>query len=208
MFSHHPSSLTNEQGEVCVPGEYILEILHTFSHNHHFDLLDPNEEEQLKTLVDSNPDIQVSPSILVQLIAHRTASVLPSTPTRDSPDRSPFLDSDFESSDEEGGRLSDFGSDYGPERSHSRASSNGSQGTSVQYSGSRPPSRPPSRGPPVPPKTPIGDSPFDTSRRRRGAPVENAPSSWYRTRPPTRRKSDASRNLSDSEVCPLLIMGA
>ncbi|KLO17115.1 hypothetical protein SCHPADRAFT_822027 [Schizopora paradoxa] len=79
---------------------------------------------------------------------------------------------------------------------------------SAVHSGS---SRSSSRGPPTGPKTPnqsrVPDSPFDSERRQRTAPLQRgaAPSSWYAKRqfPAQRRRSDAGaggRSFSDSEV--------
>ena len=62
-----------------------------------------------------------------------------------------------------------------------------------------------SRGPPQTPR----DSVFDSGRRQRTTPLgnKNAPSSWSRRPPPSRRKSDAGHNraLSDSEVRPICL---
>ena len=154
------------------------------------------EEEQLTSLIASNPGLAVTPQILLQFIAMRTTTAAPRHSPDDSPtedDASPTTPSPDASDDDYYNRQNRRAS-YS--RSHSRSSSRDSTGTSVY----RPPSRPPSRGPSVPPKTPTSaDSPFDHSRRQRTTPLEtSAPSSWSRRPPPSRRKSDAGP--SDSEV--------
>ncbi|TCD67167.1 hypothetical protein EIP91_000452 [Steccherinum ochraceum] len=196
IFAQHPHTTVNDENQPVIPGDALFDVLRTFSRNHDSELMTPEEQQQLKALLDSNPGLAVTPQILLQFIAMRT-TVSP----RHSPEASPPEDHDAlsgQSSDEVDddyiGNRSRRRASYS--RSHSRSSSRDSNGTSVY----RPPSRPPSRGPQVPPKTPMSaDSPFDVSRRQRATPLEtSAPSSWSRRPAPPRRKSDAGRG-SDSE---------
>ncbi|KAI0635993.1 hypothetical protein C8Q77DRAFT_1155725 [Trametes polyzona] len=182
IFEDHPQSRLNESNEPVIPGDALVDVLRTFSSNHNaVELMTREEEEQLTSLIASNPGLQVTPQVLLQFIAMQTT-----LSPRHSPEGSPppnmnaFADR---------GRSEER--DY--DDMHSRSSSRDSTGTYY---------RPSSRGPPPPPKTPR-ESPFDTSRRQRTTPLNtNAPSSWSRRPPPSRRKSDAgqhSRALSDSE---------
>ena len=175
----------NDDGVPVIPADSLVDILRTFSRNHDaLELMSKEEEDQLTQLIESNPGLAVTPTVLLQFIAMRT-TVSPRHSPHDLPPlpideinqrgRSDFRDEDFE---------------Y---EGHSRSSSRESDGTSFHRS------RPPSRGPSVPP------SPFDTSRRQRTTPLSTGPrqppSSWSRRPPPSRRKSDASsgRASSDSE---------
>lgn len=127
------------------------------------------------------PSLEVTPHILLEFIALLTAQSAGSSPQGESAS----LEDRGRNSDNEGGR-----------NHSSRSSSRG-------------------RPPPLPPKTPSSarfpDSPFDSGRRQRTAPLQhNAPSSWTAKKPlpSNRRRSDAGnygRTLSDSEVrtlCP------
>ncbi|KAL7279236.1 hypothetical protein ACG7TL_007076 [Trametes sanguinea] len=178
IFEDHPLSHLNESNEPVIPGDALVDVLRTFSRNHDaVNLMTPDEEEQLKGLIASNPGLQVTPQVLLQFIAMQTTlSPRHSPEGSPSPDANTFADR---------GRSEER--DY--DNMHSRSSSRDSQGT--YYRGS-------SRGPPQTPR----ESGFDSSRRQRTTPLNaTAPSSWTRRPPPSRRKSDAghSRALSDSE---------
>ncbi|CCL98646.1 uncharacterized protein FIBRA_00648 [Fibroporia radiculosa] len=182
IFQSHPESHLSAEDEPVIPGNALVDVLRTFSRNHDaVELMTREEEDQLISLLETNPGLAVTPQVLLQFIAMRTTFS-----PHHSPEGSPPADaSDFE----ERGRID--GREY--DEGHSRSSSRDSTGTSIY--------RPSSRGPP---KTPTNrESPFDTSRRQRSTPLGNiAPSSWTRRPPPSRRKSDAgshSRALSDSE---------
>jgi hypothetical protein len=140
----------------------------------------------LKDILASSPGIEVTPQILLQVVAERTRHS-----PRDSPNNSP-LEEDVTLPDDRG--RNPFSRST---TSHSRSSSKSSVGTS------RVSSRPPS----VPPKTPNTgiSSAFDTSRRQRTTPLDaQPPSSWSkRPAPASRRKSidgGSQHALSDSEV--------
>ncbi|KAI8969509.1 hypothetical protein BD414DRAFT_525819, partial [Trametes punicea] len=181
LFQEHPESHLNESNEPVIPGDALVDVLRTFSRNHNsVELMTPDEEEQLTSLIASNPGLQVTPQVLLQFIAMQT-TISP----RHSPQGSPPPDAN---SFADRGRSEER--DY--DDMHSRSSSRDSEGTYYRSS---------SRAPSVGPKTPR-ESPFESSRRQRTTPLNtNAPSSWSRRPPPSRRKSDAGHNraLSDSE---------
>ena len=144
------------------------------------------EEDQLTSLISSNPGLQVTPQVLIQFIAMQT------TVSSRHGDGSP--DADEEAVEFElRGRQEERDDDGWNSRSSSRDSTATYQRSS-------------SRGPTTP-----RDSVFDTGRRQRTTPLNKktvtAPSSWTRRPPPSRRKSDGghSRALSDSEVRLLLL---
>ncbi|KZT01531.1 uncharacterized protein LAESUDRAFT_731104 [Laetiporus sulphureus 93-53] len=179
IFSDHPQSHLNDDGEPIIPGNALVDVLRAFSRNHDaVDLMKPEEEAQLTQLLESNPGLAVTPQVLLQFIAMRTTF---------SPDESPEGSPPHPSDElEQRGRTEER--DYN--ESHSRSSSRDSTGTSIL--------RPPSRGPPVPPK----DSPFDATRRQRSTPLNTttAPSSWTRRRPPTSKRTPSQdRSTSDSD---------
>ncbi|KAI0707312.1 hypothetical protein C8Q76DRAFT_629087 [Earliella scabrosa] len=180
IFQDHPQCQFNDSNEPVIPGDALVDVLRTFSQGHNaLELMTRDEEEQLTSLIASNPGLQVTPQVLIQFIAMQT-TVSPHHSPDDSPPQSTTA-ADFD----ERGRSEDRDYDGMNSRSSSRDS------TATYYRSS-------SRGPPPPPKTP-----FDSGRRQRTTPLNNntAPSSWSRRPPPSRRKSDAghSRALSDSE---------
>ncbi|KAH9846647.1 hypothetical protein C2E23DRAFT_890636 [Lenzites betulinus] len=181
IFQDHPQSHLNDANEPVIPGDALVDVLRAFSSNHNsVELMTPEEEEQLISLIANNPGIQVTPQVLLQFVAMQTT-----LSPRHSPEGSPSPNT---TTFAERGRTEER--DY--DDMNSRSSSRDSTGTYYRAS---------SRGPPLPPKTP-GESPFDTSRRQRTTPLNTAaPSSWSRRPPPSRRKSDAghSRASSDSE---------
>ena len=140
----------------------------------------------LEALLHANPGIEVTPVVLLQFIAQKTAG-------SPSPPHTPDEDHTMQLPDR--GR-----SDDRHAMTHSRSSSNESNNAYHRGSNS---SRPPSRGPPQTPTS--GKSPFDAAARQRTTPLVPAPPSSWSGRPrPHRRKSDAG-NQSDSEVsfrCP------
>ena len=141
-----------------------------------------DEEEQLTSLISSNPGLQVTPQVLIQFIAMQTT-----IGDQQGSDPSPPQTSPDEFEDR--GRMEERDYDGYNSRSSSRDS------TATYHRSS-------SRGPPATPR----ESVFDSGRRARTTPLNNntAPSSWARRPPPSRRKSDAgqghNRALSDSEV--------
>ena len=190
LIKDHPRSHVNDEGEPVVPAEALVDILASYRLSHDdVQLLSKEEEVMFLEFIRASPGLEATTKVLVEFIAFRTAS-------GDKPPESALSsDEGSESDSPHRGRL---GRDV-VYKATSRSSSSDSIGTSVY----RPPSRPPSTGPPVPPKTPnLRDSVFDTSKRQRATPlVNNAPSSWTkRPAPAARRKSDAGRGESDSEV--------
>ncbi|KAI0359798.1 hypothetical protein OH77DRAFT_1419125 [Trametes cingulata] len=180
IFQDHPQSHLNDNNEPVIPGDALVDVLRTFSSNHNaVELMTPEEEEQLTSLIASNPGLQVTPQVLLQFIAMQT-TLSPRNSPQESPPSNQNAFADRGRSEER---------DY--DGMNSRSSSRDSVGTYY---------RPSSRNSTVP-STPR-ESPFDTGRRQRTTPLgPNAPSSWTRRPPPSRRKSDAghSRALSDSE---------
>jgi hypothetical protein len=204
LFRAHPKVILNNEDLPVIPGDALVDILRSFSQNHNsYELMTKDEEEQLVKLLEANPGIEVTPSILIQFIAQRTDTSNQDT----SPERSPSLRA-YDAIIGRGrpGEKTEFVA-----YARSRSSSQDATGMAVYANrsgsqpSSRPPSRPPSRGAlSVPPKTPVTrESPFDSAARQRTTPLAIAPSSWARRAPPSRRKSDAglySRETSDSEV--------
>ena len=183
IFQDHPQCSFNDTNEPVIPGDALVDVLRTFSRNHNsVELMTRDEEEQLTSLISSNPGLQVTPQVLIQFIAMQTTMGSPH-----SPEGSPSPNASAESDDlDDRGRSEERDYDGYNSRSSSRDS------TATYYRSS-------SRGPTTP-----RESVFDSGRRQRTTPLNTntAPSSWTRRPPPSRRKSDAghSRALSDSEV--------
>ncbi|KAI1796865.1 hypothetical protein LXA43DRAFT_491072 [Ganoderma leucocontextum] len=181
IFQDHPLCSYNDSDEPVIPGDALVDVLRTFSGNHNaVELMTREEEERLTSLISSNPGIQVTPQVLIQFIAMTTT-----TGDHHSPDPSPPNSSADDFDDR--GRSEERDYDGYNSRSSSRDS------TATYYRSS-------SRGPSTTPH----ESVFDSGRRQRTTPLNNnAPSSWARRPPPSRRKSDAgqghNRALSDSE---------
>jgi hypothetical protein len=150
-----------------------------------------DEMDMLKSLLATNPGLEVTPNILLQFIAEKTKHSPRSSP--------PSSIDDDDATIQSRGRAYDR--DDADDEHQSRSSSNDSATTSF----ARMPSRPPSRGPQTPSSK--GPSPFDASKRQRTTPLSGkAPSSWNKPVPAHRRKSDAG-SRSDSEVrMPLIPM--
>ncbi len=141
-------------------------------------LLNEFEEDELNKLLKDNPDMKVTVPVLVSILISLT-SMSPSEPTNRLDD----------SDEERRGRV------YEDE-------------SAVHSGSSRSSSRGPSNAPKTPNTTRVPDSPFDSERRQRTAPLQRvaAPSSWHAKRqaPTHRRSSDAGmsggQSFSDSEV--------
>ncbi len=192
IFREHPHCHTDASGAPSLPARCLSDVFDTYKEEYGVELLARDEKATFMQIVDESPGLEVTPDIILQLVAMRTSSG-----QNNSEEHSPIAD--------------EWNRGRGDERDtnvqHSRSSSNGSTGTYYRPTpGSRPPSRPPSRGVGGTPRTPGSkDSPFDAQKRQRSAPLAPAaPSSWTRRPPaPGRRKSDASnhgRPMSDTEV--------
>ena len=190
LIANHPRSHLNEEGEPAVPAEALVDIFSSYRSVHsNVELMSKDEEEMFLQFIQTSPGLEATTKVLVEFIALRTASGDKAPESALSSDESSESDSPHR-----GRRNRDV-----VYKATSRSSSSDSVGTSVYH----PSSRPPSVGPPVPPKTPnLRDSVFDASKRQRSTPlVNNAPPSWTkRPAPASRRKSDAGRGASDSEV--------
>lgn len=196
LFTTHHQSQENDNGEPAVPASALVDVIRIFGEHHDgMRLLTDEEEEKLDELVAANPGLEVTPSILLGFLRALTAN------SNASASSSNLISStsDEGSSDEEI-VLVDTG-DASPD----------SEDDPDGLKSSGPSSRSSSRGPPpIPPKPGrVPDSPFDSNRRQRTAPLRTtaAPSSWNSKRPvPSgRRRSDAGNyghNTSDTEQTP------
>ncbi|KAF5359695.1 hypothetical protein D9756_003571 [Leucocoprinus leucothites] len=186
LFTDHPSSNVNDSGEPVIPADALVDVLSALTDVSSVPLLSDEENAMLKALLENNPGLEVTPSILLQFIAEKTRNSPSPSPDHqdDSQQRqlSPEADSPSRGRDQERQYSGD---------SYHRSSSNESNSASY-YSGSRPPSR-----------GPLGRSPFDMERRQRTTPLNAAPSSWSsakRPAPASRRRSiDGSTGRPDSE---------
>ncbi|KAF9473806.1 hypothetical protein BDN70DRAFT_937155 [Pholiota conissans] len=175
IFEKRTDSTLNPEGERVVPASALTEVLDAFAHKYNGQrLLGDAEVAAFQEFLSNNPDLQMTPAMVVALVAQMQVA----PPAQTSPPASPGYDDGSGSSDEIEEYL----------HSHSRSVST----DSTVYS------RPPSRGP----TTPGMKSPLDSDRRQRSTPLQrdSAPSSWPHKRPAPagRRKSDAG-NRSDSE---------
>ncbi|KZV67327.1 hypothetical protein PENSPDRAFT_688229 [Peniophora sp. CONT] len=124
IFEGHPDMYENAKGEWVLPANCLPDVFETYQHQTGIELLTREEMDQMVNFVQSTPGLEVTPEMLLQVVAQRSAG---------SPEQSPAGEQPRGREDQrEAGR-------------HSRSSSAGSDGT--YYHGSRPPSR----GPPVPP---------------------------------------------------------
>ena len=190
IFREHPQCHADAAGAASLPAKCLSDVFDTYKEEYGVELLTKDEKATFMQIVDENPGLEVTPDIILQLVAMRTSSGQQSN----SEEHSPVAD------EWNRGRADERDSNG----QHSRSSSTGTYYHPTPSS--RPPSRPPSRGVGGTPRTPGSkDSPFDAQKRQRSAPlVPIAPSSWTRRPPaPGRRKSDASnhgRPMSDTEV--------
>jgi hypothetical protein len=181
IFREHPQCSNNSEGVASLPARCLPDVFDTYQEEYGVELLTKDEMASFMQIVDTSPDLEATPDIILQLVAMRTSS-------------GQQIDSEDHLSNASWDRGREDERDH--QGRHSRSSSNG---------GSRPSSRPSSRVGGVPRTPGAKDSPFDAQKRQRSTPlVPIAPSSWTR-RPvaPGRRKSDASnygRPMSDSEV--------
>ncbi|KAH9053804.1 hypothetical protein EDB87DRAFT_1649553 [Lactarius vividus] len=192
IFREHPQCHTDAAGANSLPARCLSDVFDTYKEEYGVELLAKDEKATFMQIVDESPGLEVTPDIILQLVAMRTSSGPQTNPEEHSPIADEWTRGRADERDTHG--------------QHSRSSSSGSTGTYYRPTpGSRPPSRPPSRGVGGTPRTPGSkDSPFDAQKRQRSAPLAPvAPSSWTRRPPaPGRRKSDASNNgrpMSDTE---------
>lgn len=83
IFDNHPKSHPNTDGEPVIPADALVDVLKSFSSAFNgVALLSDEEQFMLEELLKNNPGLEVSPGILLQFIAQKTA-VTPSPP--DSP---------------------------------------------------------------------------------------------------------------------------
>ena len=204
MFNSIPFSYRNQSDNPTIPADALPDVLRQFSQLYGVELLTDNEMEMLRTLLATNHGIEVTPQVLLQLIAERTRhsprespgkdtnACAPQPSLLDSPQNLPVPEDDDVTLHNNRGQALFAGG-----ASSSRSSSWSSGDTSYF------PSRPPS----VPPKTPINAPPsaFDTTGRKRTTPLSGtAPSSWARRPAPASRRESvdggSNRALIDTEV--------
>ena len=154
------------------------------------------EEAKIQHFFENQPEIEVTPQFLAQVIAKFVETTQNLSP-QSSPEK---VEEMLSSSEDERGREGDADR-HTRHGVSSRSSSSGRSTGSHRSSGS---------APNFPPRTPLSsppsDSPFETGKRQRTAPLQHVPPSSWSSRkavPIQRRKSDADvvgRDLSDSEV--------
>lgn len=206
LFDSHHLSKQTENGEPIVPASALLDVIHTFGEYHDgIQLLSEEEEIQVTMFVEANPDIDVTPTLLLNFLRALTQKAAAAAGAVSGGSNS-GSGMETSSDDEVDGMLNESMRSEGDDEDRSGPSSrSSSQGRSkgMSSSVSLPPKTPSSAG--------FSDSPFDSSRRQRTAPLTHhgaAPSSWNAKRVPThgRRRSDASNNgraMSDTEVSSL-----
>ena len=196
MFNSIPFSYRNQSDNPTIPADALPDVLHQFSQLYGVELLTDSEMEMLRTLLATNHEIEVTPQVLLQLIAERTRHNPEESPGKDTDacalqpsvlDSSPNLpvpeDDDVTLHNNRGQAL--FAGGASSLRSSSRSSGD------TSYLPSRPLSVPPSA--------------FDTTRRQRTMPLSGtAPSSWARRPAPASRRESVNggphRALIDTEV--------
>ncbi|KAI9454394.1 hypothetical protein BJY52DRAFT_1427326 [Lactarius psammicola] len=179
IFREHPQCHTDAAGAPSLPARCLSDVFDTYKEEYGVELLARDEKATFMQIVDESPGLEVTPDIILQLVAMRTSS----GQQNNSEEHSPITD-------EWNRGRADERDTHGQ---HSRSSSNGSTGTYYRPTPGGTPRTPGSK-----------DSPFDAQKRQRSAPLAPvAPSSWTRRPPaPGRRKSDASNNgrpMSDTE---------
>lgn len=181
IFDNHHAARQTDSGEPAIPASALVDIIRVFGENHDgMQLLSDDEEAKLGELVRDNPGLEVTPSILLGFLAALTA--------KNKEAMSAAADGDSSMIEVEKELLDD---------------------ESISTSG-RPPSRSSSKEPRTPGIFPprsaaVPDSPFNSGRRQRTAPLQHAaPTSWRAGKAMHgRRRSDAGsygRSMSDNEV--------
>lgn len=179
IFDNHHAARQTDSGEPAIPASSLVDIIRVFGENHDgMQLLSDDEEAKLSELVRDNPGLEVTPSILLGFLAALTA--------QSKEAMSPPVDADSSVMEVERELLDD-------------------DSISARRPASRSSSREPRTPGVLPPRSaPVPDSPFNSGRRQRTAPLTHAvPSSWRANKTHGRRRSDAGsygRSMSDNEV--------
>jgi hypothetical protein len=198
LFMSHPAVyFANEADQEnginpLIPASAIPSILRKFGENYALELLEPEDEEQLKLVVAGIPDAPVGPSFLSGFIAKVTGMGVDeesnSTTENDSVHASlPSLPTEEEARGRDSAQQT-------PVPGKSRATSRDSQITSFQVGD-------------APPATPKPPSVFDVRQRSTPLGAVAPPSSWNAKPTPAskRRRSSVgsigSRTTTDTEVC-------
>ncbi|KAG9124068.1 hypothetical protein FRC07_012979 [Ceratobasidium sp. 392] len=187
IFETISSTATNEEGVPVIPASELPTILAEYSKRHGARLLSADGEVQLRSMLDANPDAQLTPALTISLVAGLTKSASDDNPaplsSKDDPS-DPRSDSSGVSSPDTNLRGRGEGTPHRPPPL-SRTSSNSS------FHATNAPATPLSSG------RMTSSSPFDSTARRRSTPLSTgAPSAWTRKPLPAsrRRKSDAGSN--------------
>lgn len=181
IFDNHHAARQTDNGEPAIPASALVDIIRVFGENHDgMQLLSDDEEGKLQELVQDNPGLEVTPSILLGFLAALTS--------KSKEAMSPSADGDSSVMEVERELLGD-----------ESISANGRPGSRSSSRGPRTPGVLPPRSALVP------DSPFNSGRRQRTAPLAHAaPSSWRKNKNTHgRRRSDAGsygRSMSDNDV--------
>ncbi|KDQ13555.1 hypothetical protein BOTBODRAFT_175549 [Botryobasidium botryosum FD-172 SS1] len=228
LFAHHPDARTNAAGQPVVPARALIAILSAFAtQNGSVPLLGADEALELRAITEGNPDVEITPDLLVEFVVHKTegrvkvgvketelplsppqssSSSVESTPPLADSKRAVGVDVRSESWHGSGSgsrSMSRSTSGSGNEGLHSRSMSTDSTGTSVYL-----PRRVADVSNPATPttQTTAGKRRAVFEARQRSTPLEVAPpSSWSRRPKPTfrRRLSGASSHgASDSDASP------
>ncbi|EJD35443.1 hypothetical protein AURDEDRAFT_188738 [Auricularia subglabra TFB-10046 SS5] len=185
IFTDHPDADLSTPDKPSVPGHALFDILNEFSDAHGgLALFEPDEEQALKGILDSNPELRVSPDLILGFLAQVTpAGAHPSPPAvEDHSEEEEFIqddEGDITTRAPPGG----FGAHS---RSSSRSTTRGSRQASPERS--------------FEPKTPKSDA-FHS--RQRSTPIQPAPTSWKPQSNYRRRRSSAGSqgrpHISDNE---------
>ncbi|KAF5344561.1 hypothetical protein D9756_011451 [Leucocoprinus leucothites] len=73
LFTDHPSSNVNDSGEPVIPADALVDVLSALTDVSSVPLLSDEENAMLKALLENNPGLEVTPSILLQFIAEKNA---------------------------------------------------------------------------------------------------------------------------------------
>ncbi|CAG7849354.1 SubName: Full=Uncharacterized protein {ECO:0000313/EMBL:CCA78069.1} [Serendipita indica DSM 11827] len=184
IFKSQPTVKKRPDGQLVLPVAGVREVLKILFEQANMPPFNKQDEESLEAIKTTHPELELSPSNLLEFVAQLTANMppenrLPSVPRKASPTNEAYI-------------LGDRGRTYGRNESGgSRSSSSDSlelnhydDPDETQHFGRR--------------AVPSG---FDARARQRTAPVE-PPSSWGGKRPvpaSRRRRSDAGSNYGGSD---------
>lgn len=185
LFRSQPGVKEQDNGELVLPIRGVTQVLKVFFHENGLDQLSEEDESQFSTIIESNPELELTPTHLLAFVAQLTAANSP-------PPTPPIKDGSDEDEDDYTLHGRGRASHKLSSAIDSRSSSSDSVGTSRYDRPDK--ARPPRR---------IPNSPFE-NRNRQPRGIADPPSSWSGKRPippSKRRRSDAGSNYgSDNEV--------